>query len=119
MAIRNVMSKSYVNRYEALGLSPEQVKKLAEIASAYTAAGRPTSVGELIAFAFSPTKADLEKLSKIKLSRQPWLRRGHWWLLDALDSLRRLLANHHLPLGWPGVRRNDNDGRERMTRKEP
>ena len=80
-----------MNRYEAYGLSPEQVKKLAEIAATYTAAGRPTSIAELIALVFAPTtKADIEKLAKIRLPKQPWLRRIRWWLLDALDALRRL-----------------------------
>lgn len=89
-----------MNQYEALGLSSEQVRKLEEIAATYTAAGRPTSVDEaagrpasvdeLVSLVFAPTEADFERLAKIRLPQQPWLRRIRWWLLDALDGLRRL-----------------------------
>ena len=80
-----------MNRYEALGLSPEQIEKLTDIAAAYTAAGRPTSVDELVNYVFTPSWTALEKLAGISLPKQPWYRRARWWLLDALDALRRLL----------------------------
>lgn len=77
-------------QYEALDLSPEQVEKLAKIAATYTAAGRPTSIDHLVNFVFSPTKADLERLGKIQLPKQPWITRIQWYLSDVADALRRL-----------------------------
>jgi hypothetical protein len=44
-----------------------------------------------VAFAFAPTKADIERLAKIRLPKQSWPRRIRWWLMDALDALRRFL----------------------------
>jgi len=63
-----------MNRYEVLGLTSQQIKELTEIAATYTAAGCPTSVEDLVWFAFSPTKADMERLAKIRLPKQPWHR---------------------------------------------
>jgi len=90
---------SSMNQYEALGLSPEQIEGLNRIAAAYTTAGHPTSTDDLMNFAFSPpTMEDLERLASvlqnefrrdgIRIPRHWYIR---WWLLDALDALRRLL----------------------------
>jgi len=85
-----------MNRYEAMGLSPEQIEGLSRVAAAYTAAGRPTSVDDLVRFVASPMKTDIEKLevSFQELSEAlkfPWYSPILWTIQDAFDALRGLL----------------------------
>lgn len=107
-----------MNRYEAIGLSPEEIEKLAEIAAAYTVIGCRTSVDDLVRF-MSLMNTDFEKLqvSSQELAEAlkfPWRWYSPilWAMQDALDALRRLLWDvwlnamtmscpaHYLGGGW-------------------